>query len=76
MGDIADDEMGRLVELLKSKLSCFSSSEGDLGLTHLGEMEIKLTNYVERQRVREKVQGCWTVASSENLSQIMQVLLC
>lgn len=42
VGDIVSRDKAKLMTLLRRKANCFSAGEHDLGLTHLGEMEIKL----------------------------------
>nr|CAI5824178.1 unnamed protein product [Callosobruchus analis] len=68
IGDVTGECKRRLLDLLGRKANCFSKGEGDLGLTNLGEMQIKLTSdipiyyrpyrlsYRERELVRDKVQ--------------------
>ena len=68
-GDINPGEIMQLTDLLKRMAVCFSKSETDLGMTHLGEMRIEVTSdksvyyrpyrlaYTERAKLREKVQA-------------------
>lgn len=46
VGDVEPDQKVKLVELLGRYVHCFSSGDDDLGLTNLGEMEIKLTKHL------------------------------
>ena len=69
VGDMSMEDKAQLVALLERMANCFSASDTDLGLTHLGEMRIHLMSdrpvhyrpyrlaQVERAKVREKIQS-------------------
>ncbi|XP_044262773.1 uncharacterized protein LOC123010135 [Tribolium madens] len=68
VGPVSGEIKRQLLELLKQKADCFAKDDSDLGLTHLGEMKIRLKtdmpiyhrpyrlSYSERAVVRQKVQ--------------------
>ena len=43
VGNINSGEMAQFTDLLKRMVVCFSKSKTDLGMTQLGEMQIKVT---------------------------------
>ncbi|KAJ8911545.1 hypothetical protein NQ315_012798 [Exocentrus adspersus] len=46
VGDVSERCKESLFELLRRKSCCFSKGDGDLGLTHLGQMQLRLTTEV------------------------------